>query len=105
MRPLFKKLMPGVLASYVSRYTATARTGASKLPDSGEETSRSNGMIMKCRTITVTSTPRTQQDEMDREMDRQLMEFEMGEHRRKESTAGLVFRTDVDVEKAVGRAF
>jgi len=91
MRPLFKKLAPAFLGSYLSRNTG-AHTGTSKLYDEGSK---------------MRSHPRTQQEvleDMDREVDRQLMEFEMTRHLKSEkrtSTAGLVFP---DAKDRIGEA-
>ncbi|KAK3358723.1 hypothetical protein B0T25DRAFT_73868 [Lasiosphaeria hispida] len=72
MRPLFKRVAPGFLASYIG--TRTAKTGPSKLYDEGSR---------------MRSQPRTQQEiveDMNREMDRQLHEFERTNRKGKEST-------------------
>src|SRR5437868_5382287 len=82
MRPLFKRVAPKFLTSYANtrhHHSGAVRTGASSKP---QETS------------VKSSQPRTQQDvvsDMNRDLDRQLMEFEMADHhRRKESGVSAV---------------
>ncbi|KAK0653064.1 hypothetical protein B0T16DRAFT_110725 [Cercophora newfieldiana] len=97
MRPLFKKLAPGLLTSYISRHTGAARsrTGASKLFSSsgndGVSAAEQGVRVRKEVTVTV--------EDMDREIDRQLMEFELDDRKRGDSKEGLVFRE----EKVEGR--
>jgi hypothetical protein len=94
MRPLFKKLAPGLLTSYISRHTGVSRSraGASKLFSStgGDGVSSAEQGVRVRRDVSVTV------EEMDREMDRQLIEFEMKENRRARgnSEVGLVFQQE-----------
>ncbi|KAK5651679.1 hypothetical protein OQA88_11745 [Cercophora sp. LCS_1] len=77
MRPLFKKLAPGFLASYLTGHTG-ARTGASKMYDEGSR--------MRSQ------RPRTQlemEEQMGRELDRQLMEIELADRKREGSDCGI----------------
>ncbi|KAK3365498.1 hypothetical protein B0T24DRAFT_723232 [Lasiosphaeria ovina] len=64
MRPLFSKLAPGFVSTYISQGGTGVRTGGGSR---------------------LRSQPRTREDavgDLDREMDRQLMNFEMADHRR-----------------------
>ncbi|KAK3935586.1 hypothetical protein QBC46DRAFT_46352 [Diplogelasinospora grovesii] len=74
MRPLFAKLAPGLVSQYLSRHTAA--NAANKYDTPGTR-----------------SQPRTQQEiieNINREMDRQLVEFEMAEQKRKQSDKSAV---------------
>lgn len=96
MRPLFKKLAPGFLASYITRHTgiSRSRTGASKLFSETGGGSGEERVVRVKREVSVIVTLK----EMDREVDRQLEEFEMserkGERERGESRVGLVREED-----------
>ncbi|KAK3369815.1 hypothetical protein B0H63DRAFT_303061 [Podospora didyma] len=78
MRPLFSRIAPEFLTNYVTRFTTTSGTANNTGAGARSRAIDHNSQVM--------SQPRSYRDIMDeqnREMDRQLMKFEMAEHNRR----------------------
>ncbi|KAK4443072.1 hypothetical protein QBC34DRAFT_337518 [Podospora aff. communis PSN243] len=99
MRPLFKKLAPGLLTSYISRHTGVSRSraGASKLFSSTDGVSSAEQGVRVRKEVRVTVENAELMERMGREVDKQLarMEIEMDERRKRgDSEIGLVFERE-----------